>query len=80
MNLLSSVLEQVGLNPGPFIESMRSIWRFCGIPFEHLWLTVCVLADPATLHAFLDHLTEALIAYVCFQIESGAQVGRKSQS
>eukprot|EP00878_Enallax_costatus_P014251 GHUV01014906.1.p1 GENE.GHUV01014906.1~~GHUV01014906.1.p1 ORF type:complete len:352 (+),score=118.96 GHUV01014906.1:828-1883(+) len=30
--------------------------------------------DPAILHAFLDHLTEALITYVCYQIEAGAQV------
>jgi len=32
--------------------------------------------NPAVLHALLDHLTEALIAYVGYQIEAGAQVGR----
>ncbi|BBN01414.1 uroporphyrinogen decarboxylase [Marchantia polymorpha subsp. ruderalis] len=30
--------------------------------------------DPAILEAFLDHLTEALITYVCHQIDCGAQV------
>ncbi len=29
---------------------------------------------PDVLHAFLDHLTTALITYVGYQIESGAQV------
>ncbi len=28
---------------------------------------------PEVVHAFLDHLTEALIVYVCYQIDSGAQ-------
>ena len=30
--------------------------------------------NPALLHGFLEHLTEALITYVGYQIESGAQV------
>lgn len=30
--------------------------------------------NPAILHAFLDHLTDALITYVGYQIEAGAQV------
>jgi uroporphyrinogen decarboxylase len=30
--------------------------------------------NPEVLHAFLDHLTDALITYVGYQIESGAQV------
>lgn len=30
--------------------------------------------NPAVLHALLEHLTEALIAYVGYQIEAGAQV------
>ena len=30
--------------------------------------------DPATLHAFLNHLTDALAVYVCHQIDCGAQV------
>ena len=29
---------------------------------------------PEVLHAFLDRLTESLITYVCYQIDSGAQV------
>lgn len=33
-----------------------------------------MLHDPALLHGFLEHLTQALIVYVCYQIESGAQV------
>jgi uroporphyrinogen-III decarboxylase len=33
-----------------------------------------MLRDPALLHAFLDHLTEGLIVYAGYQIESGAQV------
>ena len=28
---------------------------------------------PEVLHAFLDHLAEALIVYLCYQIDSGAQ-------
>ena len=31
--------------------------------------------SPQVLHALLDHLTEALIAYVGYQIDAGAQVG-----
>ena len=30
---------------------------------------------PDILHAFLAHLTEALITYCSYQIKSGAQVG-----
>ncbi|CAD7696879.1 unnamed protein product [Ostreobium quekettii] len=30
--------------------------------------------NPKVLHALLDHLTEALVTYACYQIESGAQV------
>lgn len=33
-----------------------------------------MLHHPAVLHAFLEHLTNALITYVGYQIESGAQV------
>ncbi len=33
-----------------------------------------MLRDPAMLHALLDHLTEGLINYAGYQIESGAQV------
>jgi hypothetical protein len=31
-------------------------------------------ADPEVLHAFLAHLTDALVNYICYQIDSGAQV------
>jgi len=30
--------------------------------------------NPEVLHAFLNHLTEAIIVYAGYQIESGAQV------
>ena len=30
--------------------------------------------DPATLHAYLSHLSDALAVYVCHQIDCGAQV------
>ena len=30
--------------------------------------------QPAVLHALLEHLTQALIVYVCHQIDCGAQV------
>jgi len=33
-----------------------------------------MMNNPQLLHAFLDHLTEALIVYLSYQIESGAQV------
>eukprot|EP00879_Flechtneria_rotunda_P006574 GHRR01006907.1.p1 GENE.GHRR01006907.1~~GHRR01006907.1.p1 ORF type:complete len:401 (+),score=137.30 GHRR01006907.1:984-2186(+) len=35
---------------------------------------VIMFNQPAVLHAFLDHLTEALITYMGYQIEAGAQV------
>lgn len=34
--------------------------------------------NPEVLHAFLEHLTEALIVYAGYQIESGAQVWNNS--
>lgn len=39
-----------------------------------------MMNNPALLHALLDHLTEALIVYVCHQIDCGAQVGSPSIS
>ena len=33
-----------------------------------------MMNEPAILHAFLDHLTDALSRYVCYQIDSGAQI------
>lgn len=33
-----------------------------------------MLREPAVLHALLAHLTEALVTYVCHQIDCGAQV------
>lgn len=35
---------------------------------------IIMFNQPAVLHAFLDHLTNALITYVGYQIEAGAQV------
>lgn len=35
---------------------------------------IVMFNQPAVLHAFLDHLTTALITYVGYQIEAGAQV------
>ena len=32
-----------------------------------------MLHSPELLHALLNHLTEALVTYVCHQIQSGAQ-------
>ena len=37
-----------------------------------------MMNSPEVLHAFLDHLTEALIVYLSYQIESGAQVSLPS--
>lgn len=37
-------------------------------------LQIVMFNQPAVLHAFLDHLTTALITYVGYQIEAGAQV------
>lgn len=34
-----------------------------------------MMNQPEVLHAFLEHLTEALIVYLSYQIDSGAQVG-----
>ena len=33
-----------------------------------------MMSNPALLHGLLEHLTEALIVYVCHQIDCGAQV------
>ena len=33
-----------------------------------------ILHQPETVHAFLQHLTDAIIAYACHQIDCGAQV------
>lgn len=33
-----------------------------------------MLHQPQVLHAFLQHLTEAITNYISFQIQSGAQV------
>jgi len=42
---------------------------------RHLLQTKQIMTqDPATLHAFLNHLTDALAVYVCHQIDCGAQV------
>ena len=30
--------------------------------------------SPEVLHGLLDHLSDALVNYVCYQIQSGAQV------
>ena len=37
-----------------------------------------MLRSPAILHALLEHLTQALITYVCHQIDCGAQVAWSS--
>lgn len=34
-----------------------------------------MMNNPEVLKALLDRLTDALIVYVCHQIDSGAQVG-----
>lgn len=34
-----------------------------------------MLHNPALLHALLEHITQAMITYVGYQIEAGAQVG-----
>lgn len=34
-----------------------------------------MLHNPEVLHALLEHITQAMIAYVGYQIEAGAQVG-----
>lgn len=39
-----------------------------------LLLQSIMFNQPAVLHAFLEHLTNALITYCCYQIEAGAQV------
>lgn len=33
-----------------------------------------MLQQPEVLHALLSHLADALITYVCYQIDAGAQV------
>ena len=39
-----------------------------------------MLREPAVLHALLAHLSQALIAYVCHQIDCGAQVLHRAPS
>ena len=33
-----------------------------------------MFTDPALLHRFLEHITDSLITYASYQIDSGAQV------
>jgi uroporphyrinogen decarboxylase len=57
-----------------------SPWTLCAYSMEgksdrHLIETKQIMTqDPETLHAYLNHLTEALGVYVCHQIDCGAQV------
>lgn len=39
-----------------------------------------MMSNPALLHGLLEHLTEALIVYVCHQIDCGAQVATHTRT
>ena len=69
------------------IEGQSTMLGFVGSPWtlaaysmegrsdRHLLQTKQIMTqDPATLHAYLAHLAEALGAYVCHQVDCGAQV------
>ena len=48
--------------------------KTCAVMCRHyIELKQMMHSAPEVVHAFLDHLTEALIVYVCYQIDSGAQ-------
>lgn len=69
------------------VDGQSTLLGFIGTPWtlaaysmegksdRHLVKTKQIMTqDPATLHAYLSHLADALTVYVCHQIDCGAQV------
>jgi len=69
------------------VDGQSTVLGFIGTPWtlaayamegkadKHCMKTKTIMHNtPEVLHAFLDHLTEALIEYACYQIQAGAQV------
>ena len=86
--ILSSLRAEIaGGDPGAGVHETPALLGFVGTPWtlaayavegkadKHCMATKTLMRrDPATLHAFLAHLADAVAAYCCYQIDAGAQV------
>ena len=77
--ILSSLRQEID-GQSTMLGFIGSPWTLAAYAMEgssdrHLTTTKQIMTkDPKTLHAFLSKLADALGVYVCYQIESGAQV------
>ncbi|KAK9916635.1 hypothetical protein WJX75_005175 [Coccomyxa subellipsoidea] len=77
--ILTNLRSEVG-NASTVLGFVGAPWTLAAYSMEGSFQKQCMATkkimtkQPAVLHALLDHLTEALIVYVCHQIDSGAQV------
>ncbi|BDA40596.1 Uroporphyrinogen decarboxylase [Coccomyxa sp. Obi] len=77
--ILTNLRSEVG-NASTVLGFVGAPWTLAAYSMEGSFQKQCMAtkkimtAQPAVLHALLEHLTEALIVYVCHQIDSGAQV------
>lgn len=86
--ILSSLRAEIaGGDPGAGVAETPALLGFVGTPWtlaayavegkadKHCMVTKTLMRqDPATLHAFLSHLSDAIAAYCVYQIDSGAQI------
>ena len=77
--ILSSLRQEVD-GQSTLLGFVGTPWTLAAYAMEgssdrHLMKTKQIMTqDPATLHAYLSHLADALGVYVCHQIDCGAQV------
>ena len=77
--ILSSLRKEVD-GQSTMLGFIGTPWTLAAYSMEgrsdrHLVATKQIMTqDPATLHAYLSHLADALTVYVCHQIDCGAQV------
>ncbi|CAL5228987.1 g12224 [Coccomyxa viridis] len=77
--ILGNLRSEVG-NASTVLGFVGSPWTLAAYSIQagsskhYIELKQMMHSAPEVVHAFLDHLTEALIVYVCYQIDSGAQV------
>eukprot|EP00238_Polyblepharides_amylifera_P002909 CAMPEP_0196586160 /NCGR_PEP_ID=MMETSP1081-20130531/53349_1 /TAXON_ID=36882 /ORGANISM="Pyramimonas amylifera, Strain CCMP720" /LENGTH=355 /DNA_ID=CAMNT_0041907943 /DNA_START=153 /DNA_END=1220 /DNA_ORIENTATION=+ len=77
--ILSGLREEVG-DASTVLGFVGSPWTLAAYAIEgkadrHCQQTkMMLLRDPQLLHGILDHLTEAIAEYACYQIDCGAQV------
>ena len=79
---LSTLRGEIGGSGAALLGFVGTPWTLAAYSVEGRAERNCrrtktmMYGSPQVLHALLDHLTEALIVYVGYQIEAGAQVGR----